>query len=192
MWTFIQKRKMSDLKAEQHTVGDAERRVWHCESDMRRGLGFPRQDERARYVVHLLSHIRRFATPWTAAQQASLSFVISQNLLKLMFVDLVMPSNILSSAVPFSSCLQSFSASGSFLMSLCIRWPKYWNFSFSSSPSNEDSELIPFRIDWFDLFAVQGTLKSLIKHHSSKASILWHPAFFIVQRSHYTWLLEKP
>ena len=84
---------MSDLKAEQHTVGDAERRVWHCESDTKRGLGFPRQDERARYVVHLLSHVRRFATLWTAAQQASLSFVISQNLLKHMFVDLVMPSN---------------------------------------------------------------------------------------------------
>ena len=89
------------------------------------------------------------------------------------------------SVVPFSSCLQPFPASGSFLMSiLCIRWPKYWSFSFSSSPSNEYSGLFSFGIDWFDLLAVQGTLKSLLQHHSLKASIFWHSVFFMVQLSH--------
>ena len=90
-----------------------------------------------------------------------------------------------SSVVPFSSHLQSFPASGSFPMSqLCIRWPKYWSFSFSISPSKEYSRLISFRMDWLDLLAVQGTLKSLLQHHSSKASILPHSAFFIIQLSH--------
>ena len=88
-----------------------------------------------------------------------------------------------SSVVPLSSCLQSFSASGSFPSALCIRWPKYWSFSFSISPSKEYSGLISFRMDWFDHLSVQGTLKSL-QHHSSKASILWHSAFFILQISH--------
>ena len=94
--------------------------------------------------------------------------------------------NISSSAVPLSSCLQSFPASGSLSTSpfdhLPIRWSKYWNFSIS--PSNEYSRLISFRIDWFDLLAVQGPLKSLLQHHSSEASILWHSAFFMVQLSH--------
>ena len=97
---------------------------------------------------------------------------ISWSLLKLMSIESVMPSTILSPVVPFSSCLQFFPTSGSFLeLALCIRWPKYWSFSFSISPSNEYSELISFRINWFDL-AVQGTLKSLLQHHNSKASIL--------------------
>ena len=93
---------------------------------------------------------------------------------------------ITSSVIPFSSCLQSFPASGSFPMSqsLRIKWPKYWSFSFSISPSNEDWGLILFRIDWFDLLAVQGTLKSLLQHHSSKALILWCKAFFMVHLSH--------
>ena len=103
------------------------------------------------------------------------------SLLKLMSIELVMPSTITSSVVPFSCCLQSFAASGSFPMS---QWPKYWSFSFSISLSNEYSGLIAFRIDWFDLLAVQGTLKSLLQHHSSKASILWHSAFLIFQLSH--------
>ena len=89
---------------------------------------------------------------------------------------------ISSSAVPFFSCLQSFLASSESLF--CIRWPKYWSFSFNISPSNEHPRLISFRMDWLDLLAVQGTLKSLLQHHSSKASILWHSAFFIVQLSH--------
>ena len=115
---------------------------------------------------------------------ASLSFTISQSLLKLMSVESVMPSNHLILVIPFS-CLQSFPASGSFLMSwFCIMWPKYWSFSFSISPSNEYLGLISFRIDWLDLLAVQGTLKSLLQHHSSKASILRRSAFFIVQLSH--------
>ena len=92
---------------------------------------------------------------------------------------------ISSSIITFCSCLQSFPTSGSFLVSqLCIRWPKYWSFSFSISPPNEYSELISFRIDWFDLLAVQGTLKSLLQHHSSKASIFWLSAFFTIQVSH--------
>ena len=93
---------------------------------------------------------------------------------------------ISSSVIPFSSCLQSFPASRSFSsdLVLCLRWPKYWNFSFSNSPSNEYSGLISFRIDWFDLLAVQGSLKSLLQHHSSKASILQHSDFFMVQLSH--------
>ena len=98
---------------------------------------------------------------------------------------------ISSSVVPFSSCPQSFPASGSFQMSQ----PKYWSFSFNISPSNEHPGLISFRMDWLDLRAVQGTLKSLLQHHSSKASILWHSAFFMVQLSHpyiHTWPLEKP
>ena len=88
--------------------------------------------------------------------------------------------------VPFSSCLQSFPESGSFPMSqfFSIRWPKYWSFSFSISPSNEYSGMTSFRMDWFDLLAVQGTLKSLLQHHSSKASILWYSAFFMAQLSH--------
>ena len=100
---------------------------------------------------------------------------------------------ISSSVIPFSY-LQSIPASGSFQMKsvLHIMWPKYWSFSFSISPSNEYSGLISFRIDWFYLFAVQGTLKSLLQHHSSKPSILQCPAFFMVQLSHHTWLLEKP
>ena len=94
-------------------------------------------------------------------------------------------TTISSSVVPFSSCLQSFPASGSSSESaLRIRWPKYWSFSFIISPSNEYSGLISFRMDWLDVLAVQGTLKSLLKHHSSKASILWYSAFFIVQLSH--------
>ena len=98
-----------------------------------------------------------------------------------------------SSVVPFSSCFQSLPTSGSFpnVSVLRIRWPKYWSFSFSISSSNEYSGLIPFRIDWFDLLVVQGTLKSLLQHHSSKAPILQHSALFTVQIFH-TWLLEKP
>ena len=122
--------------------------------------------------------------PWTATRQASLSLTISQILLKLMPIESVLPSNHLILYCPFSFCPQSFPASGSFPMSqLCIRWPKDWSFSFSLSAPNEYSGLISFRIDWFDLFAVQETLKSLLQHNS-KASILWHSAFFTVQLSH--------
>ena len=129
-------------------------------------------------VVQLLSHVRLFATPWTAARQASVSFTTSQNLPTSMSIELVMPSNHLIPVIPFSFCLQSFPASGSFLMS--------WLFpsscqSTGASASQSNSGLIFFRIGWFDLLAVQRTLKSLLQHHSSKTSILWWSAFFMVQ-----------
>ena len=135
--------------------------------------------------VQLLSHDRLFATPWTAAQQASLSITNSQSLLKLMSIELVMPSNHLILCYPFSSCLQSFPASGAFQMSqLFTQVARVLEFGFNISPSNEHLGLISFRMDWFDLLAVQGTLKSLLQHHGSKASILWRSALFIVQLSH--------
>ena len=133
-----------------------------------------------------LSHVWLFATPWTTAHQASLSTTHSQSLLKLMSVTLVMPSNhlifchrLLLPPSIFSS-IRIFSNESA----LRIRWPKYWSFSFSISPSNEYSGLISFRMDWLDLLAVQGTLESLLQHHRSKASILWCSAFFLVQLSH--------
>ena len=122
-----------------------------------------------------LSCVRLFATPWAAARQASLSFTNSWSLLKLMSIESVMPSNhlilchlLLLLPLIFPS-IRVFSNESV----LHIRWPKYWSFSFRISPSNEYSGMISFRIDWFDLLAVQGTLKSLLQHHSSKASILW-------------------
>ena len=133
--------------------------------------------------VHSLSRIRLFATPWTAAHQASLSITNSQNLLKLMSIELVMTSNHLILCHPLlllPSVIPSIRVFSNELV-LCIRWPKYWSFSFSICPSNEYSVLISFRMDWLDLLAVQGTLKSLLQHHSSKASILHHSAFFRVQ-----------
>ena len=124
-------------------------------------------------------------TPWTIAWQASLLIPNSQSLLKLMSINSVMPCNHSSSVVSFSSCLQSFLVSGSFPISqFFTTGGQYWNFSFSVSRSNEYSGLISFRNDWFDLLAVQGTLKSLLQHHSSKASILQGSAFFVVQLSH--------
>ena len=137
-------------------------------------------------VVQSLGHVRLFAAPWTVACQASLSFTISLRLLKLMSIEMVMPSNLLilcCSFLPLSSIFPSirvFSNESAF----CIRWPKYWSFSFIINLSNEYSVLISFSIDWFYLLAIQGTLKSLFQHNSSKASVLWHSAFFMVQFSH--------
>ena len=121
-------------------------------------------------------------TPRTAACQASLSFTISQSLLKPMFIKMVMPSNHLSPCCPLLFLPSIFPSIKIFTneSALHIRWPKYWSFSFNISPSNDYSGLISFRIDWLDLLAVQGTLKSLLQHHSSKASILQHSAFFKV------------
>ena len=124
--------------------------------------------------------------PWTAACQASLSFTITQSLFKLMSIESVMPPNHLLLCCPLLLPPSIFPSIGvisneSFLR---IRWPDYWSFSFSIRPSNEYSGLISFRMDWLDLLAVQGTLKSLLQHHSSKASILWCSAFFMVQLSH--------
>jgi len=136
--------------------------------------------------VQLLSRVQLFSTPWTAAHQASLSITNSQSLLKLTSVESVMPSNHLILCHPLLLLPSIFPSIRIFSNEsvLCIRWPKYWSFSFSISPSDEYSGLISFRIDWLDLLAVQGTLKSLLQHHSSKALILWCSAFFIVQLSH--------
>ena len=125
-------------------------------------------------------------TPWTAARQASLSITNSWSLLKLMSIASVMPSNHLILCHPLLLLPSIFSSIRVFSNELVlhIRWPKYWNFNFSFSPSNEYSGLISFRIYWLDLLAVQGTLKSLLQHHSSKASILLRSTFFIVQLSH--------
>ena len=139
-----------------------------------------------RQVVQSLSGVELFVTPWTAACQASLSFTISRRLLKLMSIESVIPSNHLFLCCPLLLLPSIFPNIRIFSnkVALCIRWPKYWNFSFSISPSNEYSGLISFRMDWLDLLAVQGILKSLFQHHSSKASILRCSAFFIVQISH--------
>ena len=119
--------------------------------------------------------VRLFATPWTAAHQASLSFTNSQSFLKLMSIESVMPFNHLILCRPLLLPPSIFPNIGIFSNEsvLCIRWPKYWSFSFRISPTNEYSGLISFRIDWFDLLAVQGTLRSLLQYHSSKASVLW-------------------
>ena len=143
------------------------------------------QRESAISSVQLLSRVRVFVTPWTAARQASLSITNSPSLLKLMAIESVMPYNhlifchLLLHLPSIFPCIRVFSIESA----LRIRWPKYWSFSFSISPSNEYSGLISFRIDWCDLLAVQRTLKSLLQHHSSKASILWH-SFFMVQLLH--------
>ena len=125
-------------------------------------------------VVQSLSHIWLFATLWTAARQASLSFTISWSLLKLTSIELVIPSDHLILCCPLFLPPSIFPSIRAFSndSALCTRWPKYWSFSFSISPSNEYSGLISFRIDWLDLLAVQGIHKSLLQHHSSKASIL--------------------
>ena len=136
--------------------------------------------------VQLLSHVWLFATPWTAACQASLSITNSRNLPKLMSIELVMPSSHLILCRPLLLLPSIFPSIRVFSneSALRIRWPKYWSFSFNISPSNENPGLISFRMDWLDLVAVQGTLKSLLQYHSSKASILQCSAFFIVQLSH--------
>ena len=130
-----------------------------------------------------ISHVQLFAAPWTAGHQASLSFTISRSLFKLMSIESMMSLNhvilyhplLLPSIFPY---IKVFSSE----LALCIRWAKYWDFSFS--PSNEHSGLIFFRIDWFDFLAVWETLKSLLQHHNLKAPILWHAAFFMIQLSH--------
>ena len=125
-------------------------------------------------------------TPWTAAHQAPLSFIISWSLFKFMSIELVMLSNCLILCRPLLLLSSIFSSFGAFSneSGLYIRWPKYWSFSFNISPSNEYSAQISFRIDWLDFLAVQETLKSLLQHHNLKASILWCSAFFMVQLSH--------
>ena len=136
--------------------------------------------------VQSLSHVRLFATPRITAHQASLSIANSWSSLKLMSIELVIPSSHLILCrpllllAPIPPSIRVFSNEST----LCMRWPKYWNFSFSISPFNEHPGLTSFRMDWLDLLAVQGTLKSLLQHHSSKVSILRPSAFFTVQLSH--------
>ena len=136
--------------------------------------------------VQSLSHVRLFVTPWTAAYQASLSITNSLSLPKLMSIELVMPSNHLSLCIPLLLLLSIFPNIRVFSneSGLHIRWPKYCSFSFKISPFNEHPRPISFRMDWLDLLEVQGTLKGLLQHHSSKASILLLSAFFRVQLSH--------
>ena len=136
--------------------------------------------------VQMPSHIQLFATPWTAACQASLSITNSWSMLKLMSITSVMPPNHLILCCPLLLLPSIFPSIQVFSNEsiIHIRQPKYWSFSFSISPSNEYSGLISFKMDWLDLLAVQGTLKSLLQHHSSKASILWCSAFFLVQLSY--------
>ena len=144
------------------------------------------------FVVQLLSHVQLFMTPWTAAHQASLSFTISQSLLKIISIELMVPSNHLILCCPLllPSVFPSIRVFSSESVP-CMRWPKYWSFNFSISPSNEYSGLISFRIDWFDLIAVQGALKSLLQYHNSKASVLQCSAF-MVQLSHPYMTTGKP
>ena len=143
--------------------------------------------------VQSFSRVRLFATPWIIERQASLSITNSPTSLKLMSIESVMPSSHLILCCPLlflppaPPSIRVFSSEST----LHMRWPKYWSFSFSISPSNEQPGLIFFRMDWLDLLAVQGTIKSLLQHHSSKASILQRSAFFTVQLSH-TWPQEKP
>ena len=159
-----------------------------CNSKVNKGYRNWKEGEGGRWIssVHSLNCVQLFATLWTAACQVSLFITNSWNLLKLMSVDSVMPSNhlilchqllLLPSIIPSFRVFSSESV-------LRIRWPKYWSLSFSISSSDEYSGLTSFRMDWLDLLAVQGTLKSLLQHHSSKASILRHSAFFTVQLSH--------
>ena len=149
-------------------------------------------------MVSLLSSIQPFSqvwlfeTPWTAACQGSLPITNSQHLLRLKSIQSVMPSNHLSSCRPLLFLPSIFPSIRVFSnKSVLIRWPKYWSFSFSIDPSSEHSGLISFKMDWLDLLVVQGTLKSLLQHHSSKTSILWHSDFFTVQLSHPYRTTEK-
>ena len=145
-------------------------------------------------TVQSLSHVQLFETPWTSARQASLSINSSRSLLKLMSIQLVMPSNHLILCCPLLLLSSNFHSIRVFSKEsvLRIRWPKYWSFSFSISPSNEYSGFISFRIDWLDSLSVQGTLKSLLQHHSSKASILQCSSVFTANSHIHTWPQEKP
>ena len=138
------------------------------------------------HSVQSLSRVPLLVSPWTSTLQASLSITNSRSLLKFMSIESVMPSNHLILCHPLLLPPSIFPSIRVFSneSALHIRWPKYWNFSFNISLSNEYSGLIPFRMEWLDLLAVQGTLRSLLQHHSSKASILWCSAFFMVQLSH--------
>ena len=161
--------------------------LWYLENGGHEWIGLGRILLEALFpLVQSLSRVRLFATPWIAERQASLSITNSRSPPKLISIESVMPSNHLILCCPLLLLASIFPSIRVFSneSALCIRWPKYWSFSFSISPSNEHPGLISFRMDWLDPLAVQGTLKSLLQHYSSKASILWCSAFFIVQLSH--------
>ena len=145
-------------------------------------------------VVQSCRHVQLFVTPWTAAYQASLTFTISQSLLKLMSIESVMLSNypIICHPLPLLPSIFPSIRVFSNESSLRLRQPTYWSFSFNISSSNEYTGLVSFRIDWFDFLAVQGTLKSLLQQHRSKASVFWHSVFFMVQLSHPHMITGKP
>ena len=138
-------------------------------------------------VVQLLSHVWLFGTTWTAAHQAPLSFTVFLSLVKLMSTESVMPSYHLTLYHPVLLLPSFFPSIRVFFseLALCISWPEWWSFSFIISLSKEYSGLVSFSIAWFDLLAIQGTLKSLLQHHSLKTSILWHSAFLMVQLLHH-------
>ena len=145
-------------------------------------------------LVQSPSRVQLFVTPWTTARQASLSITNSRSLLQFVSIESVMPSNHLILCHPLLLLPSIFPSIRVFSNEsvLCIKWPKYWSFSFNISPSKEHPGLISFRMDWLDLLIVQGTLKSLLQHHNSKASILLRSAFFTVQLSHPYKAKEKP
>ena len=178
-WNFI----ISSISQQFIWIHDSTLSSWTTERWMRPSIHF---HFCIRFCCCSVAQSCPTATPWIAACQASLSFTISQSLLKLMSIELVMPSNHLTLCRPLLLLPSIFPSIRVFSNESVLhnRWPKFWSFSFSIRPSNEYSGLISFRIDWFDLLVVQGTLKSLLQHHSSKASILWHSAFFMVQLSH--------
>ena len=148
----------------------------------------PQLSPRAVVTFQLLSCVQLFVTPWAAAYQASLSYAVSRSLLKLMSIESMMPSNHLILCHPHLLLPSVFPSIRVFYneLALHVNWPKYWSFSFNISPSNEYSGLISFKIDWFDLHAVQEALKSLLQHHSSKASIPWHSTFLQRRQWHPT------
>ena len=153
---------------------------------------YVQMDTHNSYSVQSLSHVQLFVNPWTAACQDSLSIINSQSLLKLMSIETVMPSNRLILCCPLLRLPSIFPSIRVFSNESVhhIRWPKYWSFSFSISPFNDYSALISFRMDWLDLLAVQGTLKNLLSHHSSKASILWCSAFPIPLALRFSFLVH--
>ena len=177
--TVLSYSKWKDWKYQQRNSAEINIDQWHR-------IENPETDQRQFSSVQSLSSVQIFATPWTAACQASLSIKNYQSLPKLRSIGSVMLSNHLILCCPLLLLPSIFPSIRVFSKQsvLHIRWPKFWSFSLSISPSNEHPGLISFRMDWLDLLAVQGTLKTLLQHHSPKASILWCSAFFIVQLSH--------
>ena len=179
-WQIAVKRREEKNKGEKE-------RYTHLNAEFQRTA---RRDKKA--WAQSLSHVRLFETLWIAECQSSLSITSSWSLFKLMSIELMMPSNHLILCCPLLLLPSIFPRVFSNKLVFRIRWPKYWEFHFNISPSNEYLGLISFTMDWLDLLAVQGTLKSLLQHHSSKASIVWCSAFLQPNSHIHTWPLEKP